>query len=118
MPKILVVDDDQTTASLLKTLLELHGYSVVHAWRGADVLPLTRAQRPDVILMDVHLADANGMELLKEIRASGDTAATRVIMSSGMDVEDQCRAAGADAFILKPYAPGELSSTIREVLDA
>jgi DNA-binding response OmpR family regulator len=112
----MIVDDDRTMNTLLKTLLELDGFTVVLASYGEVVLPTALAERPDAVLMDVRIADADGMELLREIRQHPDLATLPVIMSSGMDVERECRARGANAFILKPYPPDELSSTLKKVI--
>lgn len=112
----MIVDDDRTMNSLLKTLLELDGFAVVLASHGEMVLPTALAERPDAVLMDVHIADANGMELLRQIRLHPVLSRLPVIMSSGMDLEHECRQFGASAFILKPYPPEQLSSTLKKVI--
>jgi DNA-binding response OmpR family regulator len=114
--KVMIVDDDRTMNSLLKTLLELDGFAVVLAPHGEMVLPTALSEKPDAVLMDVHIADADGMELLKQIRLHPLLAKLPVIMSSGMDMEYECRLIGANAFILKPYPPDELSSTLKKVI--
>jgi DNA-binding response OmpR family regulator len=114
--KVMIVDDDRTMNLLLKTLLELDGFSVVLAPRGDQVLSVALAEQPDAILMDVHIAEVDGIVLLKQIRAHPTLKRLPVIMSSGMDVEIECRAAGADAFILKPYPPDQLSTTLKKVI--
>lgn len=116
MPKVLIVDDDGTMVSLLRTLLQLDGFEVAHVHAGRQVLDKARADRPDVVLMDVHLADADGLEVLEEIRHSGDLAHLPVVMSSGMDLEDRCQALGANEFILKPYPPQELATVLRKAM--
>ena len=78
----MIVDDDRTMNSLLKTLLELEGFQVVLAPHGDMVLATALAEKPDAVLMDVHIADANGMDLLKQIRLhphSGQTAGHHVL---------------------------------------
>jgi DNA-binding response OmpR family regulator len=112
----MIVEDDRTMNSLLKTLLELDGFVVVLASYGDVVLSTALAERPDVVLMDVHIADADGMDLLRQIRLHPDLAHLPVIMSSGMDMEYECRKYGADAFILKPYPPEQLSNTLKKVI--
>jgi DNA-binding response OmpR family regulator len=112
----MIVDDDRTMNSLLKTLLEIEGFLVVLAPHGEMVLSTALAEKPDAVLMDVHIADANGMDLLKQIRLHPLLAKLPVIMSSGMDMEYECRKSGANAFILKPYPPDELSSTLKKVI--
>lgn len=108
----MIVDDDRTITSLLQMLLELDGFSVSVVALGGQVIPTLEVYRPDAILMDVHLADSSGIEVLKAIRAHADFSTLPVIMSSGMDVEDQCKAAGATDFILKPYPPDQLSAIL------
>jgi len=66
--------------------------------------------------MDVHIADANGIDLLKQILLHQLLAKVAVMMSSGMDMEYECRKFGANAFILKPYPPDELSNTLKKVI--
>jgi DNA-binding response OmpR family regulator len=112
----MIVDDDRTMNSLLKTLLELDGFAVVLAPHGEIVLSTALTEKPDAVLMDVHIADADGMDLLKQIRLHPLLAKLPVIMSSGMDMEYECRLIGANAFILKPYPPDELSSTLKKVI--
>jgi CheY-like chemotaxis protein len=114
--KVMVVDDDYTMNSLLKMLLEFDGYSVVVMPDGSRVLDMVRQEKPDVILMDVHIGDTDGLDLLREIRSDPAIQATPVVMASGMDVEDKCKAAGANAFVLKPYPPEQLSAIFKEVV--
>ena len=114
--KVMIVDDDRTMNSLLKTLLELDGFAVALAPRGEVVLSTALAEKPDAILMDVHIADADGVELLRQLRQHSALKSIPVIMSSGMDVEDKAKAAGATAFILKPYPPEQLSALLKKVL--
>jgi DNA-binding response OmpR family regulator len=114
--KVMIVEDDRTMNALLKTLLELDGFAVVLAPHGEMVLSTALAERPDVVLMDVHIAEADGMDLLRQIRLHPDLARLPVIMSSGMDMEYECRQIGADAFILKPYPPEQLSNTLKKVI--
>jgi CheY-like chemotaxis protein len=116
MSKVLIVDDDRTMVSLLKILLEMDGYEVINISIGRQLLEKVRNENPDLILMDVFLADIDGKEILQQLRGSPDIANVRVIMTSGMDVADQCMDAGADAFLLKPYTPEQLMKVIQENL--
>lgn len=114
--KVMIVDDDKTMNSLLQTLLELDGFKVVVEPNGGKALDTARAERPDGILMDVHIGDIDGVELLKQIRSDPGLKGVPVVMSSGMDLEDQCQQAGCSAFILKPYPPDQLSGTFKKLL--
>jgi len=104
----MLVDDDRTTTSLLRTLLELDGYDVVVVSRGVDVLPTLDRTNPDLLLMDYHLADAHGVDILREMRAGDKWQLLPVIMVSGMNMEDEAMSAGANAFLIKPFEPAEL----------
>jgi CheY-like chemotaxis protein len=116
MAKVMIVDDDRTMVSLLKILLEMEGLAVASAPPAESILEQIRAEKPDVILMDVFLPGVDGMEVLTDLRATPDLAGARVVMTSGMDLGDQCLAAGANAFLLKPYTPEQLIAMIRENL--
>lgn len=116
MPKVMIADDDRTMVSLLRMLLEMEGFDVVNVFQGDAILQGIRAEKPDLVLMDVFLPGVDGMDLLSELRASPDLASAKVVMTSGMELSDQCLAAGADGFILKPYTPDQLISLIKEIL--
>jgi DNA-binding response OmpR family regulator len=116
MSKVLIVDDDRTMVSLLKILLEMDGFDVANISMGDQLIEKARAEKPDLILMDVFLSDSDGKEILVELRNTSDISDMRVIMTSGMDLADQCMDAGADAFLLKPYTPEQLMKTIQQNL--
>ncbi len=116
MPKVLLVDDDRNVVMLLKTLLQLEKFTVALESRAEEVLPTIWREQPDIVLMDVHLADADGLQILAEIRQDPALAKTRVVIASGEDVSYQCQQAGANDFVLKPYSPDHLISIIRKVL--
>lgn len=117
MPKtVMIVDDDRTITGLLQMLLEFDGFAVQVVARGDRVITEAQTAKPDVILMDVHLADADGLKILRTLRQEPKLQSLPVIMTSGMDLEEQCLAAGADHFLLKPYPPDQLSQLLQQVL--
>ena len=115
-PKVLLAEDDFTMVSLLKTLLKMEGYEVVTVDPDANVTQEIRAQKPDVLLMDVHLFKQNGLDILDEIRNSEDINGVRVLMSSGSNVKEECMKRGADGFLMKPYMPDDLFAQIKQVM--
>jgi CheY-like chemotaxis protein len=120
MYKILLIEDDMTMISLLRTLLQFEGYSVINLKNDATLnsaLEAIRLEKPDLILCDVHLREINGFDLLRAVQEDAAIANTRVIMSSGMDFSQRCQAAGAHEFILKPYLPDDLMKKVRKVLE-
>lgn len=116
MPKIMLIDDDETMISLLKTLLEMDGFEVYSTsnWEGipADV----EKSGVDLVLMDCNLPGVEGMEILADMRRMPELASIRIIMTSGMDMEYRAMAAGADAFLLKPFTPDTLYELIKTFL--
>jgi len=118
--KVLLIDDDPKILLLQKTYLEIEGFSVTH-FDGASLDALNdilNRDRPDVILMDVNLRHINGFSLLKNIRQSENFKTIPIIMTSGMDVRFRCEQEGANAFLMKPYMPDELTRLLRSLLAA
>lgn len=118
MHKILLAEDDATMISLLKTLLRLEGFETVALQDSDDVLTLVRNENPVVMLLDMHLTQGNGLDFLRQLRADPTISNIRVIMASGMNVYDECMAAGANVFLLKPFMPDTLIRAIREQISA
>jgi CheY-like chemotaxis protein len=114
--KVMLVDDDRTTVKLLKTLLELDGFDVVIVPRGADVIPQARSTMPDVVLMDYHLSDMEGVDIVREMRREPVFSRIPIVMTSGMNVEKEAMSAGASTFILKPFEPDELPVLFNRLL--
>jgi CheY-like chemotaxis protein len=117
MPKVMIVDDDRTMVSLLKILLEMDGFDVVNVTNGRDFLPKVREEKPDIVLLDVFLTNMDGKELVAEVRKSEDLSDLKVVMTSGMELAEQCANAGADAFLLKPYTPEQLMKVLQDNLE-
>jgi DNA-binding response OmpR family regulator len=109
----MIVDDDQTMISLLKILLEMDGFEVVNVNEVAHLAELIRKEDPDLVLMDVFLSGVDGKEVLVDLRKKEDLTDIKIVMTSGMDLADQCMDAGADAFLLKPYTPEQLMNIIQ-----
>ncbi len=114
--KIILIEDDRTMLSLLQTLLQMEGYQVVITEAGTldGMFAAVQTEHPDLAMIDVHLHEINGFDLLARIRQNESLKNMRVIMSSGMDFRTDCLKNGADEFILKPYMPDDLISLIRQ----
>jgi DNA-binding response OmpR family regulator len=115
-PKVLVVDDDPQANHLLKLLLELDGFDVVLCPRAEKMRATAQAEQPNVLLMDVHIGGTNGLDVLRELRQDPALKALPVVMYSGMNLEYECRQAGADAFLIKPYGQDELTALLKKVM--
>jgi CheY-like chemotaxis protein len=108
MPRIMLAEDDMTMVTLLKTLLGMEGYQVVALSIDDDVFEAVRNDRPDVLLLDVHLPHANGLDVLDQLREDDETRDLKVVMTSGLNLDLECKHHGADDFLLKPYMPDDL----------
>jgi DNA-binding response OmpR family regulator len=118
MPKILLLEDDRDMTMLLQTLLEIVGYQVRSYDAKRPVGEQATEIRPDLALLDVHLGGKDGIDILKELRANTALAGLRVVMTSGINLTEECLAAGANAFIVKPYMPENLLKLLAKVLAA
>ncbi|RLC99062.1 MAG: hypothetical protein DRI77_03620 [Chloroflexi bacterium] len=116
MSTILVVDDDKTFSTLLKTVFELEGHRAVAVNDQTDVIPTARQINPTLILMDVHVSDGDTLDVLKELRADKALKSIPIVMTSGMDRSAECLVAGADKFVLKPFRPSELLEIIGNLI--
>lgn len=108
MAKVLLAEDDVTMVSLLKTLLKMEGFEVTALNVDANVPSEVQRQKPDVLFLDVHFGNQSGVDIVQEIRKSKDLASLRVVMTSGMNVQEDCLRGGANAFLLKPFSPDDL----------
>ncbi len=116
VPKILIVDDDRATSTLLRTLFEIEGFVGVVCPKPEDVLNAVRREKPDVVLMVVHLAQVDSLEILREMRGDSELQAVPVVMTSALDLRERCEASGASGFMQKPFKPTELVALIKQQL--
>jgi DNA-binding response OmpR family regulator len=113
--KVLLVEDDATMRGLLKTLLELEGFTVLTADGNAENL-VAEIERfaPQSILLDYHLRKLTGIQLLCLLRADEHLSRPSILMTSGEDRKEQCLDAGADGFLMKPFMPEDLINWLHE----
>lgn len=117
MSTIMVVDDDKTFSTLLKTVFELEGHQAVAVNQQNEVIPTAHRVEPALILMDVHVADGDTLDTLRALRADEKLKDVPVVMTSGMDNSAECMSAGANEFIFKPFRPSALLETINTLLE-
>ncbi|MDG1361613.1 MAG: response regulator [Phycisphaerales bacterium] len=122
LTRILVVDDDPSIVRIIGEMLEREDrFEVRTASTGYDAGMMTREFRPNIILLDYMLPDVNGNVVCQRIKADPDLADTRVVIISGVvrqEEIDELMAAGADAFIPKPFQVDALIECIDGVLTA
>jgi DNA-binding response OmpR family regulator len=107
---VLVVDDDLPLRLLCRVNLELDGFAVREASTVAEADAAIAAERPDVVLLDVHLQQGNTRELLARVRTAGIPVA---LVTGSVDLEDY--RGTADALLAKPFEPTALVETARRL---
>jgi DNA-binding response OmpR family regulator len=122
MPTVLIVDDEQHIRLLIEqTLEELEdaGVELQTASDGEMALEVVRAQRPELVFLDVMMPKKNGFEVCREIKHDLGLAGTTVVMltAKGQAYDrEQGLAAGADRYLTKPFDPDELLAVARDAL--
>jgi DNA-binding response OmpR family regulator len=114
---ILVLDDDTAFTELLKTVFELEGYQAVTVSAADDLLPAVREAGPALVLMDVHIAQANTFGVVRELRSDESLLTLPVVMTSGTDYRQESLDVGANAFLAKPFRPPELLALIAGLVE-
>ena len=118
MPKILYVEDNEDNVYMLTRRLERSGFEVVVAADGDRGVAVARAERPDLILMDLSLPVLDGWEATRRLKAGEQSAIPVVALTAHASREDQARAraAGCDGYLTKPVDREVLISTIKKHL--
>ena len=110
--RLLLVDDDRGLRTLLRTTFEVFDIEVDEADSASVALERIASRRPDVVVLDVHMPGMSGLELCRKLKTEEDTAGIGVVLLTGSDADtpENAEAAGADAFLRKPFSPLELLS--------
>ena len=120
--KVLYIEDDLINLELIERLLALNkSLHLLTATRGDEGLAIARAARPDLILLDVHLTDMDGADVLRTLRSDPATAAVPVVVVSADAMGDQIERMlqlGAQSYVTKPIDIDELRRTIDETIHA
>jgi len=116
--RILVVDDEPSLRELMRAALE-PPHDVAEAANATEAIELWRTHDPDVVLLDVMLPGASGIDILRDVRADETLARTRVIVVSAWDAasdRERVEEQGIDGFISKPFLPEELITMVERLL--
>jgi two-component system, OmpR family, response regulator MprA len=115
--RILVVDDEPAVRSSLSRALRLEGYSVALAGDGQEALDELERERCDAIVLDVSMPRVDGLEMCRRLRASGDQTAV-LMLTARETIDDRVAGldAGADDYLVKPFALRELMARLRAIL--
>ena len=115
-PLVLVADDDPDIRQLVRLRLERSGYVVVSASDGAEALELASSCNPDLAILDVAMPSLSGLEVTRALRERMITFPV-ILLTAGARESDvrEGGAAGADAYITKPFSPQELELRVRDL---
>lgn len=117
METVLVVDDEKNIRELIQLYLTNAGYRVVNAGDGAEALRLARADKPDLIVLDLMLPQVDGYEVCRRLRREGNDVPIIMLTARDDDVDKIVGLElGADDYMTKPFNPRELVARIKAVL--
>ena len=117
--RILVVEDEPDNGEYLVRLLEETGFQTLLATTAAEAVRIARRERPDLVLMDVRLAEGDGRAAARELKAAAETAAIPIVAVTALALDgdrEACLAAGCDDYLSKPFRARELLAKMRMLL--
>ena len=118
---IILVEPEEVVAEITSFRLELLGYQVALAVRGEKVAELTKANRPDLFIIDLRLPGLNGLSLIEQLTANEATSTIPVIAISfdaDIDLVQQAFSAGASDYLVAPFDPLVLEDKVAKMIDA
>ena len=118
--RVLIVEDNELNMKLFRDLLQAHGYATIESRDGLDALKMARAERPDLILMDIQLPEVSGLEVAKWIKEDEDLRDIPIIAVTAFAMkgdEEKIRAGGCEAYLAKPISLTNFLETVERYLN-
>ena len=119
MKTIMTVDDSASLRQMVSFVLRSGGYEVVEAVDGADALSKLKGQDLHLVLSDINMPKMDGLEFTRQLRAMPDYKFVPIVLlttESHADKKQQGKAAGATAWIVKPFTPDQLLAVVKKVM--
>jgi CheY-like chemotaxis protein len=119
MKTILIADDKATGRELVRTVLEKSGYTVMEAANGVDAVRCAREQRPDLIILDLHMPDLDGFGVIQELRRDESFKATPIVALTASAMygdRERAMSLGFTGYITKPIRLSALREEVERLL--
>ena len=119
MPKVLLVEDDESLRTLYSRSLRLKNYDVETAVNGADAIIKMGIYRPDVIILDIMMPELNGIEVLKILKSDPHYKQIPILMltaASDLNTIKECLEKGAKGYIIKGESPTEVTKKVDNII--
>ena len=117
--RVLAVEDQEDLRGILRDLLTSSGYEMLEAADGQAGVDKAKAEKPDLILMDIQMPVLDGYDATRQIKADPDLKPIPIVAVSSFAMkgdEEKARASGCDHYVTKPYSPIQLLKTVRGLL--
>ena len=119
MKTVLIVEDQEDIRDVIRITLELEEFALHEAVDGVEGLRMAQQLKPDLVLSDVMMPGMDGLALCRRIKAESALRRTKVVLLSARGQPEDRKAgsaAGADAYLAKPYGPLELLATVKRLI--
>lgn len=117
--RVLIVEDNELNMKLFHDLLDAHGYETLQTRDGMEALEIARAERPDLILMDIQLSEVSGLEVTKWLKEDDTLREIPVVAVTAFAMkgdEEKIRQGGCEAYIAKPISVAQFIETVQRFL--
>lgn len=116
---VLIVEDNELNMKLFHDLLEANGYRTLQTRNGFDAMDIARAEKPDLILMDIQLPEVSGLDVTRWLKEDDELRSIPVIAVTAFAMkgdEERIRQGGCEAYISKPISIAKFLETVRTYL--
>lgn len=118
--KVLIVEDNELNMKLFDDLLGAHGYDTVKTREGTRVLDIARAEKPDLIIMDIQLPEVSGIEVTQRLKSDPDLKHIPVVAVTAFAMkgdEEKIRQGGCEDYVSKPISIVEFMKVVQKYLE-
>ena len=113
---VLIIDDDQDSARLMRVQMERAGHTVSVALGGEAGIEAARSARPDLVVLDLRMVPIDGFEVLRRLQDDESTCNIPVLVVSVVEAGPTVESMGARGFVLKPFETGGVAEAAKEIL--